>query len=245
MEKIQIKPETGRYGTLRWYAVPEGDCDRRACFIGRISGLYLHGVGLTKEEDKEALTRRLQGPSNRAALLRTFNRWLEDRPSKNWKRQYSAICIETPGIDAEDLEMEPFDMEGLRHWISWEIDRLDARDCIIEAFKRLWPVADGECFEALGVPKEKFHKWRQMDALVGLDVERCLNESWNRVVDDPAFCERPDSMKWDRAAFNEWFQEPERIECRRLFVDAWKKEEHRLLALTPSARDREYELEGV
>lgn len=242
--KERIKAKTGPFGSLKWYASMQGE-DRRACFLGRLVGLYAHGAEMTDGRTLDAFCSRFRNPENRAAFLHTLIKWLDGRPSKNWRRQYASVCVEVPGVNGESLKEEPFDMESFRRSVDWEIARLDARECLVDALNRLWGGAfDNRAFMDLGLPAERYTKYRQMDELVGLDVERCLNEAWNAVVDDPYFCARPD-FGGNPEALEAWLAEPGRAACRARFVEAWRREEERLLAMTPAARNREYEEEGV
>lgn len=242
---VEAVVATGPYGPLRWTDTPHDVRDRRACLLGRISALYAYGTDTMETEEGSCPTTLLANPLKRSAMLRKVTWWADSRPVRKYKRRLVSICIECPGVNAESLEAQPFDMEELDRWYFWELEHLSSLEALKTSLARLWPgTKDGRPFIDLGIPPEKYHKWRSLECLMSRDVERCLNEAWNAVVDNKCFVDRPD-FKGDREALSAWFREPERVLCRRDFVGMWRKEEKRLLEMSPTARDREYEREGV
>ena len=82
-----------------------------------------------------------------------------------------------------------------------------------------------------------------MEMLPGLDVERCLNEALKDTQESFEICDRPQCE--DFSELLKYYNQPEKKAIQEAFTKAWKAEEKRLLEMTPKARDKEYELEGV
>lgn len=239
---VDVVVAMGPYGPLRWNDTPQGVRDRKACLLGRIAALYAYGTETTEECKPRTL---FESPLKRSSMLRTVTKWADSMPTRNFKRRLVSICMDCPGVNAEALEVQPFDMDELERWYSWELEHLQSLDALKTSLARLWPgTRDGRPFADLGVPLDKYRRWRCLENLMSRDVERCLNEAWNAVIDDESFIDRPDFNN-DKEAFVSWFQKPGRVSCRRTFVETWKREERRLLAIDPRQRDREYEREGV
>lgn len=239
---VDVVVAMGPYGPLRWNDTPQGVRDRKACLLGRIAALYAYGTETTEECKPRTL---FESPLKRSSMLRTVTKWADSMPTRNFKRRLVSICMDCPGVNAEALEVQPFDMDELERWYSWELEHLQSLDALKTSLARLWPgTRDGRPFAELGVPLDKYRRWRCLENLMSRDVERCLNEAWNAVIDDESFIDRPDFNN-DKEAFVSWFQKSDRASCRRAFVETWKREEHRLLAIDPRQRDGEYEREGV
>lgn len=241
MKEKDIMPNTGPFGHLRWYDAPEID-DSRAALLGRVAALYAYGTDTRKLYSLEPL----QEPRKRSNVLRTVTSWVEVYPSRTMQRRLTALCIASPGVNAERLEQEPFDMDLLRWWYDWELSRLDARALLVGTIAKVWPPmgkSSKEALEALGFPEHNWRKIRTMEMLPSLDVERCLNEALNGTQKSFEICDRPECE--DFSELLEYYRQPEKKAIQEAFAKAWKAEEKRLLAITPKVRDKEYELMGV
>jgi len=238
--KIEIMPATGPFGHLRWYDTPEID-DARTALLGRLAALYAYG---TKTRELYSLE-VLKEPLKRSNLLRTVTNWVETYPSRTVSRRLVALCVASPGVNAEMLEKEPFNFESLEYWYKWELDRQDARELLMHTLAKIWaPMrADLAPLVALGIPSSKWEKLRKMEILPSLDVERCLNQALKDTQKSFEICDRPYFETFDELIA--YYQRPEKKAIQEAFTKAWKAEERRLLEMTPKARDKEYELEGV
>lgn len=239
--KIEIAPNIGGYGSLRWYDTPEID-DSRAALLGRVAALYVWGTRTQEIYNLDVL----QEPRKRGALLRTVTNWVESYSKKGPKRLLETFCFQSPGVNAQALEQEPFNSQLLQWWYKWTLSRLEALNNMLAVVRDLWPPMDMAAYEplvALGLPRDIWNKLRRMERLPGLDLERCFNAGLEEIADNPDYQPRPFLDSKDD--LKEFYERPEKRALQEAFVAAYKEEEARLLKIAPKARDKEFEEFGV
>lgn len=238
---IEIAPIIGGYGFLRWYDTPEID-DSRAALLGRAAALYAWG---TRTQEIYSLD-VLQEPRKRGALLRTVTSWVESYSKRGPKRLLESFCFQSPGVNAQALEQEPFSTQLLAWWYKWTLSRLEALDSMLAMVRDLWPPMDMAAYSpliSLGIPRDVWNKLRKMERLPGLDLERCFNAGMEEVSGNPCYQPRP--FLDSKEDLKEYYDRPERRALQESFAAAYKAEESRLLRIAPKARDKEFEEFGV
>lgn len=234
----KIEAAHGLHGHLRWYDTPKIDKPREY-LIGNLAGLYAYKTGTVDSFRVEELS----DPRKRTNLVRTIYSWLETRPTRKEDRYMTALYIACPGQTFEKLEEGSFDIDLCKKWYQYHIEREEATDAFFLACLNLWKYPSEACID-LEFPTQQQKKIISMNALLGRDVESCLNAGWNAAIDIEDFNFIP-SDKFPRDDKDRYFTNPVIDTAREVFVKAWKEEEARLLDMPPMLRDREFDQFGV
>ena len=234
----KIEPTHGLHGHLRWYDAPQIDKPKEF-LAGNLAGLYAYKTKTTEAFQVDSLS----DSNRRINLVRTIYAWLETRPTRKEDRYVKALYIACPGQTFEKLKEDSFDMDVCKKWYQYHIEREEATDAFFLVCLNLWKFPSEACVD-LAFPTQQQKKIISMNALLGRDVESCLNAGWNAAVDVEGF-DFIQSEKFPREDKERHFANPVINTAKEVFVEAWKDEESRLLAMPPILRDREFDKYGV
>lgn len=233
---MEVKSKKTAY--LRPYDV-QTPKSKTAYLLGRYAGLYAYKTDSVNDFDLSRFT----VADERRRFIATIYHWLEGRPNLQDKRYFTALNIAVPFVKIDNFVHDPFDLNECQKWFEHEIARQEARTELLNTLHNLsWRIYD--MCDDLGIVPGALKKIVDMEYLPSLDIESCLNAGFNSLVDAGFVFLEPEEIP--RGPSNAaYFEGPEIVQARALFLAQWQEEYRRLLRMSPQERDREYATIGV